>query len=363
MKCVLGSLSYDELRLLNAIDRVALALRTPNAVSVLPEVKKLGLRYSTDAKPGIERKRAGKGFVYLDPNGKRITDQETLSRIRSLVVPPAWSDVWISPYANGHLQATGRDAKGRKQAIYHADFRAYREETKFDRLKDFGSALPKIREKVDADLRRHGLPKEKVIAAVVHLLESTLIRIGNREYALQNKSFGLTTLQNQHLEIGAESLRFKFKGKSGKFFEIRYRDRRMARVVRIIQELPGQALFQFLDENGEPCEISSEDVNDYIREATGEDFTAKEFRTWKATLEAFRLLRDLEEPKSSDFPKIVKHVSTLLGNTPAVCRRSYIHPKIFEQALKKPKWLTAPLPRSSGNWTEPIEKLALEELL
>ena len=230
-------------------------------------------------------------------------------------------------------------------------------------MKDFGNALPEIRKKVDADLRRHGLPKEKVIAAVVHLLESTLIRVGNREYAVQNKSFGLTTLQNQHLEVGAESLRFKFRGKSGKFFEIRYRDRRMARVIRTIQELPGQALFQYLDENGEPCEISSEDVNDYIREATGEGFTAKEFRTWKATIEAFRLLRDSEEPKPADFPKIVKHVSLLLGNTPAVCRRSYIHPKLFEQALRKPRWLTAPLPRRTGGWIEPLEKLALEKLL
>lgn len=329
----------------------------------MPEFKKLGLRYSTDAKPGIERKKAGKGFVYIDSNGKRVNDVDTLSRIKSLVIPSAWNDVWISPHENGHLQATGRDAKGRKQAIYHPDFRAYREETKFDRLKEFGNALPALRQRVDSDLRKRGLPKEKVLAAVVHLLESTLIRIGNREYAVQNKSFGLTTFQNQHLEVGAESLRFKFRGKSGKYFEIRYRDRRMARVIRIIQELPGQALFQYLDENGEPCEISSEDVNDYIRVATGEDFTAKEFRTWKATLEAFRLLRDLEEPKSADFPKIVKHVSMLLGNTPAVCRRSYIHPKLFEQAVKNPRWLTAPMPRRSGNWIEPIEKLALEKLL
>lgn len=342
---------------------MALAVRQEIAQTVLPEVKKLGLRYSTDSKPGISRRKSGKGFVYVDVAGKRITDHETISRIRSIVIPPAWTDVWISPYENGHLQATGRDAKGRKQAIYHPDFRAYREETKFDRLKEFGNALPAIRERVDADLRKRGLPKEKVIAAVVHLLESTLIRVGNREYALQNKSFGLTTLRNEHIDLGSERIQFKFKGKSGKYFQIEYRDRRMARVVRVIQELPGQALFQYLDDCGEPCEISSEDVNDYLREASGKDFTAKEFRTWKATIEAFRLLRDIGEPAASDFPKIVKHVATLLGNTPAVCRRSYIHPKLFEEAMKRPKWLTSPLPRSRTKWIEPLEKLALEKLL
>jgi DNA topoisomerase-1 len=327
-----------------------------------PAARRLGLRYTADSIPGLTRRRAGKGFAYFDAQGRRASDTETIGRIRSLAIPPAWSEVWICPFENGHLQATGRDAKGRKQAIYHPDWRAHREETKFHRLREFGRALPKLRRRVEADLRRHGHTKEKVVAAVVRLLETTLIRIGNREYARQNGSFGLTTLRMRHLKVGAETLRFQFRGKSGKEIQLELRDRRLARIVRSIQELPGQAIFQYLDDDGARREITSDDVNAYLREAMGSDFTAKEFRTWKATIEALRLMRE-EGVAAPCSPKIVKEIAKLLGNTPAVCKSSYIHPRLFEPCAEAPEWLCARLPLSSAEGMEPIEKLALERLL
>ncbi len=245
------------------------------------------------------------------------------------MIPPAWTEVWICPNARGHIQATGRDAKGRKQAIYHPQFREHREANKFSHMVEFGQALPTIRDAVENDLRRHGLSQRRIVAAVVRLLERSLIRVGNRRYARENGSFGLTTLHNEHVEAGAELLRFHFLGKSKKFHEITLRDRRLAALVRKMQELPGESLFQYVDEQGEPAEIDSADVNAYLKEITGADFTAKDFRTWMATVETVRLLAGTEPPIK--LPAIVKEVSRRLGNTPAVCRKSYIHPAVLEE--------------------------------
>ena len=242
------------------------------------------LRYASDASPGIRRRRAGKHWSYIAPDGSLIRDEAQLARIRKLAVPPAWTDVWISPHANGHIQATGRDARGRKQYRYHARWHAVRDETKFDRMIEFGESLTRIRRSVDEDLSRTGLPREKVLATVVRLLEFTLIRIGNEEYARSNDSFGLTTLRMHHVEIEGNTLTFTFRGKSGKEHEIGLRDRRLARIVRSLQELPGEELFQYVDDAGERQSITSSDVNAYIREISGEDFTAKDFRTWAGTV-------------------------------------------------------------------------------
>jgi DNA topoisomerase-1 len=327
------------------------------------DLEELGLVYSLDDRPGIERRRAGKGFAYRHPNGERVGDKRTLDRISALVIPPAWTDVWINPRANGHLQVTGRDQKGRKQSLYHPDFRAHREETKFARLGDFGRALPLIRSRVDHDLRRRGLSKERVTAVAVHLLEATLIRIGNREYAEKNGSFGLTTLQAEHLDLGTEKLCFHFRGKSGKEHQIEYRNPRAARLLRQCQELPGQTLFQYLDEEGQPASISSEDINAYLREASGDDFTAKHFRTWAATRETLRLLRELPDPTPAVLPGTIKQIAKLLGNTPSVCRSSYIHPALLEPWTTLPEWLSAPIRGRTPAWLDPIEALALRTFL
>jgi DNA topoisomerase-1 len=296
------------------------------------DVHAAGLTYVSDLDPGIHRKKAGLGFNYRDAKGQAVTDEATLDRVRKLAIPPAWTDVWIAPSARGHIQATGRDVKGRKQYRYHEKWREQRDGGKFDRLIAFGRALPKLRARVEHDLARHGLPREKVLAAVIRVMEMTLIRVGNEEYAKTNKSFGLTTLRDRHAKVGAERAVFEFRGKSGKLHQTGFRDRRLARVVKACQDLPGQRLFQYLDDEGQRHTVESGDVNAYLRDAVGEDFSAKDFRTWAGTVAAARALVSLPEcgdPKR-DINVCVKAVAGLLGNTPAVCRSAYIHPAVLE---------------------------------
>ncbi len=298
-----------------------------------------GLRYVTDTAPGVRRRRAGKGFVYLGPDGRRIGAAKRLAWFRQLAIPPAWTDVWISPVERGHLQATGRDARGRKQYRYHPRWREVRDEAKYGRLIDFARALPRIRRRTDADLRRRGLPREKVLALVVRLLEATLIRVGNEEYARDNSSFGLSTLRQRHVKgERLDDMRFTFKGKSGKPHEVRLRDRRLARVVRQLQELPGQELFQYLDADGRRESIDSADVNDYLRAVSGDDFTAKDFRTWAGTVAASMALSDFERiddeaGRRKAIVDAIEEVAGQLGNTPAVCRACYVHPDVLESYL------------------------------
>lgn len=290
-----------------------------------------------DDEPGYRRRRAGKGFSYVDANGKRVTDAAAIRRIRALVIPPAWSDVWICADPAGHIQATGRDQRGRKQYLYHPAWTACRDEAKFSSLADFAHALPALRDRVDADLRRRGLPRERVIASVVHLLDRTMIRIGNEAYAQENRSFGLTTLRSRHVEIEGASLRFSFKGKSGQEWRLKLSDRRIAKVVRAIQDLPGQPLFQYLEE-GTRREIRSQDVNGYIREAIGAQFTSKHFRTWGATV--FAALELAREPlpaskreQAMSLNAVLDRVAARLRNTRAVCRRCYVHPAAVDAWL------------------------------
>ena len=296
-----------------------------------------GLRHSTDRRPGITRRRSGRGFSYRDAEGNVVRDRETLARIRSLAIPPAWTDVWICPYPNGHLQATGRDAKGRKQYRYHPRFRRGRDAAKFERLVAFANALPAIRSRVDEDLARPGLPKERVLAAVVRLLELTLIRVGNEEYARLNRSFGLTTLRDRHADVEGSSIRFRFRGKSGRQHEVGLRDRRLAAIVRKCRDLPGQELFQYVARDGEPIDVGSDDVNDYLR-SIAPDVTAKDFRTWAGTVLAFRALRALDRPATDGQAKknvvaAIRETAELLGNTPAVCRQAYVHPVVVDAYL------------------------------
>jgi DNA topoisomerase-1 len=298
-----------------------------------------GLRYVCDAGPAITRRRAGKGFVYLDAKGKRVSSADTLRRIRSLVIPPAWTNVWICAATNGHIQATGRDAKGRKQYKYHAEYREAREQSKYEHLFAFAAALPTIRAKVAEHMSLRGLPREKVLATVVHLLERTLIRVGNDEYAKNNQSYGLTTLRSDHVEVDGSEVRFQFVGKSGKQWSLAMRDRRVARIVRACQELPGQDLLQYFDEDKELHAVSSGDVNAYLREITGGDITAKDFRTWAGTMLMARYLSIAGPVTSATQAKrtmsaAVKKVAAALGNTAAVCRKSYIHPAISDTYLK-----------------------------
>ncbi len=294
-----------------------------------------GLVYTTDGLPGIRRRRRGRGWSFVGPDGKTVTDPETVARIKSLAIPPAWTEVWICADPNGHIQATGRDAKGRKQYRYHASWNEHRSANKFGRLIAFSQALPKIRDRVDRDLKRHGLPREKVIATVVRLLETTYIRIGNEEYAKANKSFGLTTLRDGHVEVAGTKLRFRFIGKSGMRHEIEVRDRRLARIVKMCRDLPGYELFQYIDENGVRQDVDSGDVNAYLREIAGEDFSAKDFRTWGGTLLAARELRLMTPPKSQREAKktvtqVIQRVASVLGNRPATCRKYYVHPAVLE---------------------------------
>ena len=288
----------------------------------------------SDDRPGIRRKRSGKGWSYSGPDGKLIRERDVLNRIRALAIPPAWTDVWISPLEDGHLQATGRDARGRKQYRYHRKWHQVRDETKYGRLFHFGSSLSRIRARVDEDLSLPGLPRNKLLATIVRLLETTLIRVGNEEYARANGSFGLTTMLDHHVKVEGSKMQFRFSGKSGKAHVIQVVDRRLARLVKRCQDLPGQDLFQYLDENGDPQPISSADVNEYLRLIADQDFTAKDFRTWAGTVLAACFLAGsgaFEEGASSKsvVTKAVESVSKQLGNTPAICRKCYIHPSIL----------------------------------
>jgi DNA topoisomerase-1 len=297
-----------------------------------------GLRYVTDAMPGVRRRRAGRGFVYIGPSGRRITEAGRLAWFKRLAIPPAWTDVWISPLRSGHLQATGRDARGRKQYRYHPRWRQVRDAAKFDRLLDFAKALPRVRRRTDRDLRRRGMPRERVLAVVVRLLEATLMRVGNEEYARENRSYGLSTLRDRHVEVRGPTIRIGFRGKSGREHEVELTDARLARAVRRCQELPGQTLFQYVDEDGRRRSIDSDDVNDYLRGASGGEFTAKDFRTWAGTTAAALALQEFSAVDSDVQAKrnvvaAIEEVAAQLGNTPAVCRACYVHPEIVAAYL------------------------------
>ena len=296
------------------------------------------LRYVSDRKPGFTRKRVDDGFEFFDTDGSKITDEATIARIKKLAIPPAYTDVWICRDPNGHLQAVGRDARGRKQYRYHPNWRAVRDENKYGKMLVFGRVLPTIREQVGKDLSLPGLPKRKVLAAIVALLEKTMMRVGNAEYAKENKSYGLTTLRNRHARVRGSRVTFDFRGKHGIEHHIDLQDRRLARVVERCRDLPGQDLFQYLDEQGERRSIGSEDVNEYLHEIAGEDITAKDFRTWAATTLAAATLAELERFDTKAATKkvvleAVEGVAKRLGNTPAICRKCYIHPAVFEGYL------------------------------
>ena len=320
--------------------------------------KAAGLRYVTDARPGITRKRTRTGFRYVSPDSKPIRDPEILGRIKSLVIPPAWNDVWICTHANGHLQATGRDARGRKQSRYHPRWRATRDETKYERMTLFGQALPRIREQVDHDLALPGLPREKVLATIVSLMENTLIRVGNAEYARENKSYGLTTMRTRHVEVEGSHITFTFQGKSRVHHTIDLTDRRLAKIVKRCEEIPGYELFQYLDRDGNHHAIDSSDVNDYLRGITEEHFTAKDFRTWAGSVLACVLLGAYQPPSSATEAKrniveAVKQVAKRLGNTPSVCRKCYVHPAVLENYLSTP---------TAAKTIEAAEERLVEEL-
>ncbi|RZI76960.1 MAG: DNA topoisomerase IB [Pseudomonas sp.] len=319
-------------------DELADAGEAGTIVDAQEAAENAGLIYVTDDSPGITRQAFRGKFRYCDAKGKVITDAKILKRIASLAIPPAYTDVWICPKANGHIQATGRDAKGRKQYRYHAKFREVRDSTKYEHMLDFAKALPSVRERIDADLKKRGLPREKVLAAVVYLLETTMIRVGNADYAKQNKSYGLTTLQDRHVAIEGSELRFNFKGKSGKRWKLRLKDRRIAKIVKASQDLPGQHLFQYIGEDGEQYEVTSNDINAYLKEISGRDITAKDFRTWNGTVLAALALAEYEKVDSQAAAKrnvraAIEAVASRLGNTPTVCRKCYIHPEVFDSYL------------------------------
>ncbi len=304
-----------------------------------PELRALGLKYITDASPGITRKSVGRKFRYFTNSGKVLNHKGELERIARLVIPPAWKDVWICPSGRGYLQATGRDARGRKQYRYHEDFRAYQEETKYHRMTAFASQLPALRQKIDQHLRQPGLSRSKVLGTMVRLLERTLIRVGNEEYAAQNKSFGLSTLRDKHVKAVSGGVRFSFVGKSGVAHDVELADKKLAKIVLRCQDLPGQHLFQYEDERGHAHAVNSFDVNSYIRQISHKDFSAKDFRTWRGTVLAATALESLEMPESQSATRravsaVVKDVALELRNRPATCRKYYIHPAIlsaFEQ--------------------------------
>jgi DNA topoisomerase-1 len=313
-------------------------MNTNTTPSPAKSAQAVGLRYVIDERPGIRRERCGQGFRYRSAEGRIIRDRHTLQRISSLVIPPAWHDVWICPLDHGHLQATGRDERERKQHLYHPRWREIRDQTKFDRVMDFARALPGVRKQLRSDLKREGLCREKVLATVVRLLEVSLIRVGNEEYARDNKSYGLTTMKNRHATVRGAKIKFQFRGKSGKEHVVEVEDRRVAKIVRACQDLPGQELFQCVDDEGQKHHVGSGDVNDYLREITGQDFTAKDFRTWAGTIFTASELRrlgpvDSETGLKENVVAAVKATAQSLGNTPAVCRKSYIHPAIIEAYL------------------------------
>ena len=296
------------------------------------------LRYVSDEQPGITRVKSGKGFKYILPNGKPVDDPDTEIRIKALAIPPAWTDVWICPVSNGHIQAVGRDQRGRKQYRYHARWREVRDQAKYDKMISFAQALPTIRRRTAADLAKPGLPREKVLAAVVRIMEKTLIRVGNDEYANQNDSYGLTTLQDHHADVDGHKVTFEFKGKSGREHEIDLEDKRLAKIVEHCQDLPGEELFQYVDDDGVTRDIGSDDVNQYLREISSENFTAKDFRTWAGTVLAARALQEFKKFDSQAQAKrnvvaAIENVAKRLGNTKAVCRKCYVHPAILDSYM------------------------------
>lgn len=317
------------------------ALKTPEIPIVQDPhetARAAGLRYVSDDSPGIRRKKAGKGYSYLGLDGKPLKDKKEIARINALAVPPAYKEVWICPDARGHIQATGVDERGRKQYRYHPDWRQARDQTKFARTLAFARVLPRIRERTAQDLAKKGYPREKVLAALVQLLEKTAIRVGNEEYARQNKSYGLTTMRNQHAQVEGGTVHFHFRGKSGKWHDIDLRDKRLAGIIKKMQDLPGQSLFQYQDGDGTLHHIESADVNAYLKEIAGEEFTAKDFRTWAGTVLASLALQEFARfedaaAASANIVEAVKSVARHLGNTPAVCRKSYIHPAVLESYL------------------------------
>ena len=325
-----------------------------------------GLVYASDEEPGITRRRAGRGWTYTGPDGKTITDRKELRRIKTLAVPPAWTNVWISPSPRGHIQATGRDARKRKQYRYHAAWREVRDRTKYDRMIAFGEALPKIRKRIREDLSKPGLPREKVLATIVRLIDLTYMRVGNTRYAKQNRSFGLTTMLGRHVDVTGSMMRFEFKGKSGKTHAVDLRDPRLARIVKRCQEIPGQQLFQYVDENGEHHPVNSEDVNAYVRECAGQDFTAKDFRTWAGTVLALSELRGREPAETqrevrSTINAAIEAVAGALGNTVAVCRACYVHPAVVD-AYEKGALATLPRRRARKNGSDPDDRLRADEV-
>jgi DNA topoisomerase I len=308
------------------------------AIDPVESARSAGLRYVNDSMPGIRRKKSGTHFRYVGLDGQPVRDEQTLKRIRSLVIPPAWTDVWIAPSPNGHLQATGRDARGRKQYRYHLRWRTYRDENKYSRMAAFGDALPSIRAAVERDLSRPGMPREKVLATVVRLLETTLIRVGNQEYARTNRSYGLTTMRDRHVDINGSTVQFQFQGKGGKKHTVSLKDRKLANLVRRCRELPGQELFQYVDDDGVRQSIDSSDVNDYLRSITGQDFTAKDFRTWAGTVIAALALQEFEQFDSDaqakkNVVRAIESVAEQLGNTPTICRKCYVHPAVIDAYL------------------------------
>jgi DNA topoisomerase-1 len=318
----------------------------PKRTTKLPEVildpaeaaRAAGLRYVTDRAPGMHRVKQGEGFRFLTPEGKVLRDKAALARIKSLVIPPAWTDVWITTHANGHLQCTGRDARGRKQSRYHPHWRTVRDETKYERMTQFARALPGIRRRVARDMALPGLPRQKVLATVVRLMEQTHIRVGNEEYARTNKSYGLTTMRTKHVDVHGSQIRFSFQGKSRVHHTVDLTDKRIAKIVKQCSDLPGYDLFQYVDDDGAPHSIDSSAVNDYLREITGEHFTAKDFRTWAGSVLCCDLLSEFEPATSvtqakKNVVQAIAQVAAKLGNTPSVCRKCYVHPAVLERYL------------------------------
>ena len=316
----------------------AIAKKSQIVIDSATAAEEAGLRYVSDDQPGYTRKTRGKDFEYFDTEKRPIRDEQRLLRIKRLAIPPAWKDVWISPSPNGHIQATGRDARRRKQYRYHDRWREVRDENKYERVAFFAKALPKIRRRVSRDMNRPGLPREKVLAAVVQLLERTFIRVGNEEYARANDSFGLTTMRDRHVQVKGAKLRFRFRGKSGRHHEVDYTDSRMARIISKLQDLPGQELFQYIDDAGEIRDVTSQDVNEYLRALTDDDFTAKDFRTWAGTVLAAVALHahekfETQKQAKANVRDAITAVAKILGNTPAICRKCYVHPAILENYL------------------------------
>jgi DNA topoisomerase I len=336
-----------------------------SATEAVRSARKAGLRYCTDDIPGIQRKSSGKRVFYVDARGKPVRNPATLARIRALVIPPAWTDVWIAPHKDHHLQATGRDARGRKQYRYHPRWRETRDAAKYTNVIAFAKALPRIRRRVRRDLKKRGLPREKVLAAIVRLLETSLIRVGNEEYARQNHSFGLTTMQDRHAEVHGTKLHFRFRGKSGVVHEIDLQAPVLARVVKRCQDLPGQELFQYLDEDRKIHQVGSADVNDYLRDISGQDISAKDFRTWAGTALAAQALQEFEEFDSDarakrNVTRAIEHVAARLGNTATVCRKCYIHPAIIDAYMDRSLLKTLQR-RAEGELRQGLNALKPEE--